>query len=190
MIAFLGLLVALLAQGGYSATSCTLIVPPNPLTAQGLATPYNLTGCSMATPGEETFVEGAVYDPFTNTVSIYNPLVIDMGKEPAIRPVVPTLPDGAIVALWFGTNADILTLEGDITGGNCVNGLFTNGELSKFGQFAYCNAPTFFANAANVELPDLGVASDGQPCLTIRDFAVVDQDQSFVPALQLYRHQN
>ena len=174
------LVIALILLGGQVglAADCTLTVPPNPLTAIGLATPYNLSGCSMAVAGQETFVEGAVYDPLTNTVSVYNPLVIDKGTVPAELPVLPTLPDGAVVALWFGTNAQNLILNGDLTGGNCVNGLITKGSLSRFGQFAYCNAPTFFANAQNVVLPDLGIASDGQPCLTSRDFAVVDAAQS------------
>ena len=169
--------IVMLAQVAFS-TTCTLTVPNNPLTAQGLATPYILTGCKMSTPGEETFVEGAVYDPFTNTVSVYNPLVIDSGTTAAVAPVVPKLPDGAVVALWFGSNAGNLILNGDLKGGNCVNGLVTNGQLSNFGQFAYCNAPTFFANAANVQPSDLGLASDGKPCLTTRDFALVDADQS------------
>lgn len=159
---------------------CTLTIPAAPLTAAGLAKPYVLsTGCSMSVPGQEVFVEGAIYDPFTNTVSVYNPLVIDQGTTAAINPIAPKLPDGAVVALWFGTNADILTLAGDVVGGNCVNGLPLAGKpQSLFGQFAYCNAPTFFANAINVEIPDLGVASDGQPCLTTRDFGLVDADQS------------
>lgn len=157
------------------ATSCTLLVPPDPLTAVGLATPFVLQkGCSMAVPGQEVFVEGAVYDPNTNTISIYNPLVIDQGTQPAVTPVVPNLPVGATVGLWFGTNAGTLTLTGDLVGGNCVNGL----GASVFGQFAYCNAPTFFAMAANVQVPPLGTASDGLPCLTTRDFALVDMDQS------------
>ena len=173
------LLLAVLGGRVVLATpTCTLTIPPNPLTAIGLATPYNMTGCSMAIPGQETFVEGAIYDPVTNTVSVYNPLVIDKGTVPAEPPVLPTLPDGAVVALWFGSNADNVILTGDLIGGNCVNGLVSNNVLSTFGQVAYCNAPTFFANAQNAILPDLGIASDGQPCLTTRNFALVDADQS------------
>jgi hypothetical protein len=175
--------VLLGGQVAVASTVCRLIVPANPLSAQGLATPYQLkAGCSMLVPGQETFVEGAVYDPFTNTVSIYNPLVIDQGTTAAILPVAPNLPDGAVVALWFGTNAGGLVLEGvDLAKANCVNGFTSSAPgstLSAFGQFAYCNAPTFFANANNIILPDLGTASDGQPCLTTRDFALVDMDQS------------
>lgn len=63
---------------------CTLIVPPNPLTAQGLATPWQLVAtnpnngpCNQANNAQTTFVQGAVLDPVTGQISIYNPLVID-----------------------------------------------------------------------------------------------------------------
>ena len=49
---------------------CTLIVPPNPLTAQGLATPWQLVAtnpnngpCNQANTAQTTFVQGAVFDP-------------------------------------------------------------------------------------------------------------------------------
>ena len=45
-----------------------------------------------------------------------------------IPPIVPTLPNNAVVGIWFGSNAASLTLTGD-TGG-CVNGL----GVSVFGQ--------------------------------------------------------
>ncbi len=53
-----------------------------------------------------------------------------------------------------------------------------------FGQFSYCNAPVFVTatNAAiasgQLQVPPLGTANDGKPCPTVRDFFVVDQDQS------------
>ena len=169
---------------------CTLIVPQNPLTAKGLATPYQLVAtdpnngpCNEATAGQSAFVQGAVFDPATNTMSIYNPLVIDKGTKPAVDPVVPKLPDGAVVALWFGFNGNNLTHKSShnsLRDGKCMNG--ANGSI--FGQFAYCNAPAFFdaANqaiaAGKLSIPALGTASDGQPCPTVRDFALVDQDQS------------
>jgi len=55
---------------------------------------------------------------------------------------------------------------------------------SNFGQFAYCNAPAFFKAAhravrsGRLHVPPLGVAVDGKPCPSVRDFFVVDQDQS------------
>jgi len=170
--------------------NCTLIVPPNPLTAQGLATPYQLTAtdrdmgpCREANADQAAFVEGAVLDPATGQISIYSPLVVDRGREPAIDPVVPILPQGAVVALWFGFNGDNLTLKGQgnsLQDSKCVNGL----AGSIFGQFAYCNAPDFFTaanqaiQAGKLKPPALGTAKDGQTCPTVRDFSIVDQDQS------------
>jgi hypothetical protein len=170
--------------------ACTLIVPANPLSTEGLATPYQLTAtdptagdCDEANPDQSAFVQAAVLDPATGQVSIYNPLVVDQFATPVIPPVIPTLPANAIVALWFGYNGDTLSLrssEGVLTGAACVNGL--NG--GNFGQFAYCNAQAFFKAAhrairrGQLTVPPLGAAVDGRPCPTVRDFLVVDQDQS------------
>jgi len=170
---------------------CTLLVPANPLTAQGLATPYQLSAtnpangpCNEANPNQSAFVQGVIYDPATGAFSVYNPLVIDQGTQPAVAPTMPTLPQGAVVGLWFGFNGNNLRLKGatrtTLRQGRCVNGL----PGSVFGQFAYCNAPAFFADAnqgiaaGKVQVPALQMAKDGKPCPTVRDFSVVDQDQS------------
>ena len=93
--------------GSYAADAavnmdCTLIVPRNPLTAKGLATPYQLVAtnpdngpCNEANKMQAAFVQGAVIDPATGAISIYNPLVVDKGTKPAVQPVVPTLPKSA-----------------------------------------------------------------------------------------------
>ena len=171
--------------------NCTLVVPANPLTAQGLATPYQLkasssgnNNCHEATPAQAAFVQAAVLDPATGQISIYNPLVIDAGAKPAAAPVVPTLPANAVVGIWFGANGIGLRLQGTDAGtlrnANCVNGLGT----SIFGQVTYCNAPAFFEKAnqliqqKTLTPPALGTANDGMMCPSIRDFSVVDQDQS------------
>jgi hypothetical protein len=171
--------------------NCTRIVPDNPLSAKGLSTPFQLTAtdpamgpCNEANAMQTAFVQAAVFDPATGQISIYNPLVIDKGSHPLVAPVVPALPDGAIVALWTGFNGTNLTLQGTgdaLRDGHCVNGLSAN---DVFGQYSYCNAPAFFAaaNAAirsgQLQVPPLGTASDGKPCPTVRDFVIVDQDQS------------
>ncbi|HLQ30832.1 MAG TPA: hypothetical protein VK140_16480, partial [Ktedonobacteraceae bacterium] len=169
---------------------CSLIVPANPLSAQGLATPYRLAAtdaakgpCNEGNAAQAAFVQGAVIDPATGNISIYNPLVIDKGTQPAIAPVVPMLPKGAIVGIWFGFNGNTLTLRdsnNSLQDGHCVNGL----PGSIFGQVSYCNAAAFF-QAANRAIqagklvpPALGKAKDGLPCPTTRDFSIVDQDQS------------
>lgn len=181
----------LFTQAEQITQNCILIVPDQPLTAKGLATPYQLSArgartatCHETTGIQSAFVQGAILDPATGKISIYNPLVVDKGAASAIAPTVPTLPAGAIVALWFGFNGQALLLRGargnTLQSANCVNGL--NG--SPFGQMAYCNASRFFqaANrlirAGKMTPPALGMARDGQACPTVRDFAIVDQDQS------------
>jgi hypothetical protein len=174
-------------------TACTLIVPASPLTAKGLATPYQFVAtdpaagpCNESNIDQGAFVEAAIFDPATGQVSIYNPLVIDKGQTPAKAPVVPFLPRNARVALWFGSNADgKLSLQGtdNLANSGCVNG-GPGGASDVFGQVAFCNAPRFFRaaqraiNSGQLQVPPLGVGKDGQACPTVRDFSVVDQDQS------------
>ena len=171
-------------------TNCTLTVPANPLSARGLATPYQLSAtdpaqgpCHEANTDQSAFVQATVVDPATGALSVYDPLVVDRGTKAAVAPVVPKLPAHAVVGIWFGFNADTLTLrssQGSLRSGNCVNGL--NGSL--FTQFAYCNAPAFFSAANRAErsgklkVPPLGTGSDGKPCMSTRDFGLIDQDQS------------
>jgi len=139
--------------------------------------------CNEANADQAAFVQAAVIDPVTGQISIYDPLVIDKGTQPAMPPIVPKLPGRGIVGIWFGSNGNTLTLQGTGTSlqdGHCVNGV---GD-SIFGQVSYCNSPAFFkaANAAiqagKLVSPPLGRAKDGLPCPTSRDFALVDQDQS------------
>jgi hypothetical protein len=175
---------------------CTLIVPAHPLSAQGLATPYQLTAtdpakgsCHERDPDQAAFVSGAIIDLATGRISVYNPLVIDRGSRPAIHPRLPALPARRVVALWFGFNGNVLTLAdtsrgATLTTHQCVNGLGVGLGLSPFGQMAYCNAPAFFAAArqaiaaGQLTVPSPGTGTDGLPCLTLRSFALVDQDQS------------
>ena len=91
--------------------NCTLTVPANPLTAQGLATPYQLgDGCDEANKMQAAFVQGAVIDP-AGSISVYNPLVVNQGQQPAAAPVMPTIPAGSTVGIWFGFNGNNLTLQ-------------------------------------------------------------------------------
>src|SRR5207248_6305892 len=131
--------------------NCSLIVPADPLSAKGLATPYQLVAtdrrqgaCHESNDAQAAFVEAAVLDPATGALSVYHPLVVDRGTQPAAAPVTPALPAGAVVGAWFGYNGDTLTLRGAPANANCVNGL----GGSAFGQYAYCNAVAFF-RAAN-----------------------------------------
>ena len=170
---------------------CTLIVPPNPLTAEGLATPFQLVAtdpaggpCNETNDAQSAFVEAGIFDPHKGVITVYHPLVIDKGTQPAVAPVVPELPQDAVVALWFGYNGNSLTLTAasarTLEQAHCVNGA----PDSPFGQFSYCNASNFFRRAnlaiweGRLRVPPVGTANDGKPCPTVRDFMVVDQDQS------------
>ena len=107
-----------------------------------------------------------------------------------MAPVFPILPVNYVSALWFGTNAGTLILlptsgkPDSVAGANCVEGVLTGTHSDKFGQVSFCNAPAFFQAAfalvasGKLVVPPLGTGSDGQPCPTVRDFGVVDQDQS------------
>jgi hypothetical protein len=170
--------------------NCTLTVPASPLTAQGLATPYTFTAtdaadgpCDEANINQTAFVQATVYNPATGALSVYDPLVVDAGTRPAVAPLLPKLPAGAVVGIWFGYNANNLTLRAAGNGlarNHCVNGL---GD-SLFTQYAYCNAVAFFAAVDKgiaehkVTVPELTTAADGEPCPTTRSFALIDQDQS------------
>ncbi len=181
------------APGAELNTNCTLIVPARPLTSKGLATPYQFVAtdpaagpCNQSNVDQAAFVEAAIFDPATGQVSIYTPLVVDQGQTPARPPVVPFLPRNARVALWFGSNADgKLSLRGtdNLAASGCVNG-GPGGASDVFGQVGFCNAPRFFRaaqraiNLGQLVVPPLGTGKDGQACPTVRDFAVVDQDQS------------
>jgi hypothetical protein len=145
-----------------------------------LAKPFIVAGCNQSDPSQASFVQGGIVrrkhgrgGSFATRLRIYNPLVANEGQS-TVPQDAPDLGGGegvAVVALWFGTNADGIVLKNKQGRGNgaCVDG---------FGQFAYCNAPKFFEAAKEVVPPPLGTAKDGLPCPTTRDFSVVDQDPS------------
>jgi hypothetical protein len=170
------------------AQNCTLVVPKQPLTAKGLATPYILKGtdpsipCSVADPNSGVFVQGAFISPTTGQIKVYNPLVVDSNTKPGVYPIEPVLPADAVVALFVGSNGVNTSLQftdpHDDSAANCLQG---------FGQEAWCNAPAFYAAAdeaiaaKKLVLPPLGIGQLEQtplPCPTVRSFRVVDQDQS------------
>ncbi len=176
-----------------AAASCDLIVPPNPLTAQGLATPYQLAGpggrspqaagCAEGNPASSAFVQATILDPATGALSVYEPLVVSKDSAPAAAPAVPAMPAGAVVVLDFGFNGTSLTLRAaspaTLTAANCVNG----GPGPNFGRAAFCNGVAFFAAAKKdfaaglTAVPATGVsAKTGQACPTTRSFTLVDQD--------------
>jgi hypothetical protein len=171
-------------------------VPAHPLSATGLATPYQLTGPDGETPEDSgcteanstdlgAFVQATILDPATGDLAVYEPLVLTKGTAPAAAPVVPTLPKDAIVTIDFGFNGANLTQVGAtqraLRQGNCVDGL--HGSI--FGQVSFCNGTAFFVAAKKMEergklvVPSAGVSPiTGHPCPTTRDFTIVDQDPS------------
>src|SRR5271166_4428054 len=165
-----------------ASMNCTLTVPANPLSAQGLARPWQLgDGCSMAYAATEgAFVEATILSP-NGQVQVYNPLVITAGTTAAVTPAAPTIARGSQVIIDVGFNGTNLVLQGHgARQGRCVDAL----GQSLIGQVSACNAVNFY-RLANSEIaqgtltvPPAGTSLDGQPCLTTRSFAVVDQDQS------------
>jgi hypothetical protein len=166
--------------------NCVLIAPADPLSAKGLATPYQLTGpqgatpqasgCTMADAGNVgAFVQATIVTPDGHLL-VYDPLVITAGTTPAAPPVTPQIPAGSTVGIWTGYNGNLLTIAG-AGAGAFVQGLPGSG----FGQVAAANAAAFFAaaKASGAAAPSLVLSpKDGQPCPTTRDFSVVDQDPS------------
>jgi hypothetical protein len=185
--------------------NCDIIVPAHPLTAKGLATPFQLTGPDDESPAASgcqminsvnlgAFVQATILDPSTGALSVYNPLVITQGTKPAIAPVVPKLPKDAIVTIDFGFNGTVLYQVG-ATAGALRQGHCTDGEPgSPFGQVSFCNGINFFKAAFKLEregrlfvprlgtsrkiVPTAGVVGTGRECPTVRNFDMVDQDPS------------
>src|SRR6516164_7577706 len=88
------------ATAAAAAMNCTISVPANPLTAQGLATPWQLgDGCSWADGATEgAFVEATILAP-NGKVKIYDPLVVNQGTQPAVAPTPPSISGGSQVII-------------------------------------------------------------------------------------------
>ena len=185
--------------------NCDIIVPANPLSAQGLATPYLLTGPGGMSPAQSgcemtnatalgAFVQATILDPATGKLWVYDPLVITKGTTPAVQPSVPAIPANAVVAVDFGFNGTDLFQVGAtptaLKQGNCMNGM----PGSVFGQVSFCNGANFF-NAAfqderegKLKVPSAGTSAamvvtdgalgTGRTCPVTRNFNMVDQDPS------------
>ncbi len=193
------------AAGAAANVNCDIIVPANPLSAQGLAEPYQLTGSDGMTPAQSgctmtnaanlgAFVQATIVNTQTGQLSVYDPLVITQGTTPAVAPTVPTLPAHYVATIDFGFNGTDLTQVGATANalrqGDCVNGQ----AGSMFGQVSFCNGTNFFNEAFQLEregkltVPSEGtsgkiVASGGQlgtgqDCPVTRNFDMIDQDPS------------
>jgi hypothetical protein len=185
--------------------NCDIVVPANPLTAKGLATPYVLTGpdgmspeqsgCTMANAAAlGAFVQATILNTQTGKLYVYDPLVITQGTTSAVAPAVPVLPRHYVATIDFGFNGTDLTQVGatrhTLRNANCVNGQ----GGADFGQVSFCNGTNFFNEAFLLEregklrVPSEGTSSKivasggklgtGQDCPVIRNFDMVDQDPS------------
>jgi hypothetical protein len=162
--------------------NCSLTVPANPLSAKGLATPWQLgDGCSMANAGTQgAFVEATILSP-NGQLQVYNPLVITAGTTAAATPAAPTIARGSQVIIDVGFNGTNLALVGNgARQGACVDAL----GQSLIGQVSACNAVNFYRLAdaeiarGTLQITPAGTSADGQACQTTRNFGMIDQDQS------------
>jgi hypothetical protein len=185
--------------------NCDIIVPANPLSARGLATPYQLTGTGGMTPAKSgcqmsnavkvgAFVQATILDPATGALSVYDPLVVTQGTKPAVLPSVPTIPADAVVTIDFGFNGKDLFQVGataaTLADANCVNGQ----AGSIFGQVSFCNGINFFNAVQRDEregllkvpspgtsdkiIPSGGDMGTGEMCPVTRNFEVADPDSN------------
>jgi hypothetical protein len=188
-----------------SNVNCDLVVPANPLSARGLATPYQLTGTDGMTPEESgcrmsnaaqagAFVQATILDPATGALSVYDPLVVTQGTRPAVKPWVPRIPANAVVTIDFGFNGKNLFQVGatpaTLADANCVSGQ----AGSVFGQASFCNGINFFNAVRKDERQGLltvpspgtsdkiiasgGGMGTGQVCPVTRNFEVADPDSN------------
>ena len=113
------------ADQAAASTNCTVSVPANPLSAQGLASPWVLgDGCTWANGGTEgVFIDATILAP-NGQIQVYNPLVINQGTTPAVAPTAPTIAAGSQVILSLGFNGNALALVGaGAQQGNCIDAL-------------------------------------------------------------------
>jgi hypothetical protein len=184
---------------------CDIIVPANPLTAKGLATPYQLTGPNGMTPAGSgcrmsnavklgAFVQATILDPATGRLSVYDPLVVTQGTRPAVVPSVPNITANAVVTIDFGFNGKDLFQVGatptTLADANCVSGQ----AGSAFGQASFCNGINFFNAVQRDEregllkvpspgtsdkiIPSGGDLGTGRVCPVTRNFEVADRSSA------------
>jgi hypothetical protein len=139
-----------------ATVDCDIIVPADPLSARGLATPYQLTGVDGKTPAESgcrmsnavrlgAFVQATILDPATGALSVYDPLVVTQGTRPAVKPTIPPIPANAVVTIDFGFNGRDLFPVGATPTALAQAGCVSGQAGSLFGQVSFCNGTGFFA---------------------------------------------
>jgi hypothetical protein len=194
------------AAGTKSNTTCDIIVPANPLSAQGLATPYELTGPKGTTPTQSgcemsngaelgAFVQATILDPATGALSVYEPLVITRGSRPdapGMKLSPPVIPADAVVTIDFGFNGADLVQVGatptTLADAHCLSGQ----AGPPFRQALSCNGASFFNAVRQAErkgllkvpspgtstsiVPSGGDLGTGRSCPVISNFEVAGLD--------------
>jgi hypothetical protein len=194
------------AESMKSNTTCDIIVPANPLSARGLATPYQLTGPNGMTPAQSgcemsngaklgAFVQATILDPATGALSVYEPLVITQGTRPdtpGMKLSPPAIPADAVVTIGFGFNGTDLVQVGatpaTLADAQCVSGQ----AGSAFGTTSFCNGVNFFNAVRQAErkgllkVPSPGTSNaivssggdlgTGRSCPVIRNFEVASRN--------------
>ncbi|KAJ3269793.1 hypothetical protein HDU76_011254, partial [Blyttiomyces sp. JEL0837] len=156
------------ALGAFGA--CFLEVPQNPLTAQGLSSPWFVYGNGCNQVDKVTLVECTILDRDTGALSVYIPLVVNgqnqQARQAFIPPVTPTLPKNNTIGCFIGTtgvSTTLVSIQNSVADGKCVNG-DPRIQDDIFGQFAVCNGKTFFKHVQQaimvgkiVNIPPLGM---------------------------------
>ena len=189
-----------------SNVNCDIIVPANPLTAKGLATPYQLTGTDGQTPAQSgcemtnavnlgAFVQATILDPATGALSVYEPLVITKGTRPdtpGMKLNPPVIPADVVVTIDFGFNGTDLVQVGatptTLADAHCVSGQ----AGSALGKTSFCNGVSFFnavrqaerkgllkvpsPGTSNAIVPSGGDLGTGRSCPVISNFEVAGLD--------------
>ena len=185
--------------------NCDIIVPADPLSARGLATPYQLTGVDGMTPAESgcrmsnavklgAFVQATILNPATGALSVYDPLVVTRGTRPAVKPTIPTIPANAVVTIDFGFNGKDLFPVGATSATLAQAGCVSGQPGSAFGQVSFCNGINFFSavrkderegllkvpspGASDRIIPSGGDIGTGRACPVTRNFEVVSDQAS------------
>ena len=118
----------------------------------------------------------------TGRISVYHPLVVDQGMRPAVRPAPPRLRRGDVVGIWFGFNGDTLTLEG--ARGSLTEAVASTASRARSSGSSHTATPPRSSTRPTQRSKPTVLTSPSSalgrtaPCPTVRDFGVVDQDQS------------
>jgi hypothetical protein len=188
-----------------TTVDCDIIVPADPLSARGLATPYQLTGVDGKTPAESgcrmsnaarlgAFVQATILDPATGTLSVYDPLVVTQGTRPAVQPTIPSIPANAVVTIDFGFNGRVLFPVGATSTALALADCVSGQAGSLFGQVSFCNGIGFFdavrkderagllkvpsPGASDRIIPSGGGIGTGRACPVTRNFEVAADQAS------------